>query len=110
MERASEPPQPMTATIIFALLCLATASLALRTILLIAGGLEHGHLAKRVPAAAWAEFLPQLAIEWACNLAMASVLVLVLAYRIAPQSVGDMLGELLTRPPVSIIPLADNEQ
>jgi hypothetical protein len=98
----------MTVIIIFALLCLATASLLLRTVLLIAGGHEHGHLVKRMPAAAWAAFLPPLAIEWACNLAMAFVLVLVLAYRIAPQPVGDMLGDLL-HPPASVMPLADGE-
>ena len=100
----------MTAIILFALLCLATASLVLRTILLIAGGHEHGHLAKRMPVAAWAAFLPPLAIEWACNLAMALVLALVLTYQIAPQPVGDMLGDLLSHAPASMMPLADDEQ
>jgi hypothetical protein len=81
----------MTAIIILSLLCLALVSLVLRVVLFISGKGQNGRLAKIASIAGSIGFLPIIALEWAYNLAMAALLILILAYSIAPQSVTDFL-------------------
>ena len=81
----------MTAIIILSLLCLAAASLLLRVILFMLGRSDQGRFAKIASIAGSIGFLPLIVFEWAVNLARAGLLILMLAYWIAPQSVMDFL-------------------
>jgi hypothetical protein len=85
----------MTAVIILGLLCLALASLVLRVVLFFRGKSEHRRLAKVEANARSIGFLPIVAFEWANYLATACLLILLLAYWIAPQPVADFLGTLI---------------
>jgi hypothetical protein len=86
----------MTAIIILGLLCLAAASLILRVVLFILGSSDHGRLAKIASIAGSIGFLPVIAFEWASNLAMVCLLILLLAYWIAPQPEGAGPGPAMT--------------
>jgi hypothetical protein len=81
----------LTAVIILVLVWLAAVSLILRLVLFILGKSDRGRLAKIDSIAGLVGFLPLIALEWACNLAMGFVLILILAYWIAPQTVTEML-------------------
>jgi hypothetical protein len=81
----------LTAVIFLVLLCLAAGSLILRLVLFILGKSDRGRLAWIDSIAGWVGFLPLIAFQWACNLATGFVLILILAYWIAPQTVTEML-------------------
>lgn len=81
----------MMAIIILGLLCLAAASLILRIVLFLMGRSNHGRLAKITSIGGSIGFLPLIAFEWVANLAMVGLLILMLAYWIAPQPVIDFL-------------------
>ena len=89
----------MTAIIILALVWLAAVSLILRLVLFILGKSDRGRLAKIDLIAGSVGFLPLMAIQWACNVVMGVVLILILAYWTAPQTVTDTLKELVSRLP-----------
>jgi hypothetical protein len=88
----------MTAIIILVFLCLAAASLILRVVLFIRGRNDHGRLAKVASIAGSIGFLPLIALEWALNLASACLLILMLAYSIAPRPVVNFLKQLISQP------------
>jgi multisubunit Na+/H+ antiporter MnhF subunit len=83
----------ITAIIILVLVWLAAISLILRLVLFILGKSDRGRLARIDSIAGSVGFLPLLALQWACNLAVGFVLILILAYWIAPQTVTEMLKE-----------------
>jgi len=87
----------MTAIIILALVWLAAVSLILRLVLFILGKSDRGRLAKIDSIAGSVGFLPLMAIQWACNLVVGFLLILILAYWTAPQTVTDTLKELVNR-------------
>jgi hypothetical protein len=89
----------MTAIIILALVWLAAVSLILRLVLFILGKSDRGRLAKIDSIAGSVGFLPMMAIQWACNLVVGFLLILILAYWTAPQTVTDTLKELVSRLP-----------
>jgi hypothetical protein len=89
----------MTAIIILALVWLAAVSLILRLVLFILGKSDRGRLAKIDSIAGSVGFLPLMAIQWACNLVVGFLLILILAYWTAPQTVTDTLKELVSRLP-----------
>ena len=84
----------MIAIIILCLLCLAAASLVLRVALFILGRNDQGRLARIASIAGSVGSLPLIAFEWVVNLAMACLLILMLAYWIAPQPDADFLKVL----------------
>ena len=81
----------MTAIIILGVLCLGIVSLVLRVVLFVSGRSHDGWLGKISLIAGSIGFLPIIALEWAYNLAVAALLILILAYSIAPQAVIDFL-------------------
>jgi hypothetical protein len=87
----------MAAIIILALVWLAAISLILRLVLFILGKSDRGRLARIDSIAGSVGFLPLMAIQWACNLVMGFVLILILAYWSAPQTVTDMLKDPVGR-------------
>ena len=89
----------MTAIIILALVWLAAVSLIVRLVLFILGKSDRGRLAKIDSIAGSVGFLPLMAIQWACNLVVGFLLILILAYWTAPQTVTDTLKELVSRLP-----------
>ena len=89
----------MTAIIILALVWLAAVSLILRLVLFILGKSDRGRLAKIDSIAGSVGFLPLMAIQWACNLVVGFLLILILAYWTAPQTVTDTLKELVSHLP-----------
>jgi len=89
----------MTAIIILALVWLAAVSLILRLVLFILDKSDRGRLAKIDSIAGSVGFLPLMAIQWACNLVVGFLLILILAYWTAPQTVTDTLKELVSRLP-----------
>ena len=89
----------MTAIIILALVWLAAVSLILRLVLFILGKSDRGRFAKIDSIAGSVGFLPLMAIQWACNLVVGFLLILILAYWTAPQTVTDTLKELVSRLP-----------
>jgi len=89
----------MTAIIILALVWLAAVSLILRLVLFILGKSDRGRLAKIDSIAGSVGFLPLMAIQWACNLVVGFLLILILAYWTAPQPVTDTLKELISHLP-----------
>ena len=89
----------MTAIIILALVWLAAVSLILRLVLFILGKSDRGRLAKIDSIAGSVGFLPLMAIQWACNLVVGFLLILILAYWTAPQTVTDTLKELISHLP-----------
>jgi hypothetical protein len=82
----------MTAILILILLCLAAASVILRVILFFMRRHDQGRLAKISSIAGSIGFSPLIAFEWTFNFAMACLLMLMLAYWIAPQLVADFLA------------------
>jgi hypothetical protein len=89
----------MTAIIILALVWLAAVSLILRLVLFILSKSDRGRLAKIDSIAGSVGFLPLVAIQWACNVVVGFLLILILAYWTAPQTVTDTLKELVSRLP-----------
>ena len=89
----------MTAITILALVWLAAASLILRLVLFILDKSDRGRLAKIDSIAGSVGFLPLMAIQWACNLVVGFLLILILAYWTVPQTVTDTLKELVSRLP-----------
>ena len=89
----------MTAIIILALVWLAAVSLILRLVLFILGKSDRGRFAKIDSIAGSVGFLPLMAIQWACNLVVGFLLILILAYWTVPQTVTDTLKELVSRLP-----------
>jgi len=89
----------MTAIIILALVWLAAVSLILRLVLFILGKSDRGRLAKIDSIAGSVGFLPLMAIQWACNLVVGFLLILILVYWTVPQTVTDTLKELVSRLP-----------
>ena len=89
----------MTAIIILALVWLAAVSLIQRLVLFILGKSDRGRFAKIDSIAGSVGFLPLMAIQWACNLVVGFLLILILAYWTAPQTVTDTLKELVSRLP-----------
>ena len=89
----------MTAIIILALVWLAAVSLILRLVLFILDKSDRGRLAKIDSIAGSVGFLPLMAIQWACNLVVGFLLILILAYWTVPQTVTDTLKELVSRLP-----------
>ena len=89
----------MTAIIILALVWLAAVSLILRLVLFILDKSDRGRLAKIDSIAGSVGFLPLMAIQWACNLVVGFLLILILAYWTAPQTVTDTLKELISHLP-----------
>ena len=89
----------MTAIIILALVWLAAVSLIVRLVLFILGKSDRGRLAKIDSIAGSVGFLPLMAIQWACNLVVGFLLILILAYWTVPQTVTDTLKELVSRLP-----------
>jgi hypothetical protein len=81
----------ITAIIILVLVWLAAVSLILRLVLFILGKSDRGRLARIDSIAGWVGFLPLIAFQWVCNLATGFVLILILAYWIAPQTITEML-------------------
>jgi hypothetical protein len=101
--------QPVTliAIIILVLVWLAALSLILRLVLFMLRKSNRGRLAKVDSIAGSVGFLPLIAIEWACNLAVGFVLILILAYWVAPQTVTEMFKEGASGPPVQTEPTYD---
>jgi hypothetical protein len=64
-------------------------------VLFMLGRGDQGRLTKLASIAGSIGFLPLVAFEWAINLAMACLLILMLVYWIAPQPVTDFLREWL---------------
>jgi hypothetical protein len=60
----------MISIIILGLLCLGAASMLLRVVLFILGKSDHRPLAKIASIAGAIGFLPVIAFEWVCNLAL----------------------------------------
>ena len=89
----------MTAIIILALVWLAAVSLILRLVLFILGKSDRGRLAKIDSIAGSVGLLPLMAVQWACNFVVGFLLILILAYWTAPQTVTDTLKELVSRLP-----------
>ena len=81
----------MIATIILALLCLALASVIVRALLFLLGK-EDTRLARITSVTKSIGFIPLVAFGWACNLAIFGLLLLMLGYWVAPESVMDLLG------------------
>ena len=81
----------MIGTIILSLLCLALASMVLRAILFFIGK-DNGRLAKITSIAKSIGMVPVVAFERASNLVMFGLLMLLLAYWLAPQQITNMLG------------------
>jgi hypothetical protein len=88
----------MIAIIILALLCLAAASVIPRVVLFISDRHDHGRLANIASIAGSIGFLPLVVLEWAFNLGMAWLLVLLLAYSIAPRPVMNFLKGQVSEP------------
>jgi len=59
--------------------------------LFVSGRSQDAWLGKIALIAGSIGFLPIIALEWAYNLAVAALLILILAYSIAPQAVIDFL-------------------
>ena len=81
----------MIGVIVLSLLCLALASLVLRAFLFFLGK-DKGRLARITSIAQSIGMVPVTAFAWACNAAMIGLLLLVLAYWLAPERVTLMLG------------------
>jgi|ERR1700730_6459669 hypothetical protein len=84
----------MTAVIILGLLCLGLASLILRVVLFFLGRSNHSRVAKTESITRAIGFLPIVAFDWAYYLVTACLIILMLAYWIAPQPVTDFLRTL----------------
>jgi hypothetical protein len=83
----------MIGMIVLSLLCLALASLVLRVVLFFLSK-GTGRLARTTSITKSIGMLPVVAFEWACNLAMLGLLLLLLmlGYWVAPQRVRHLLG------------------
>jgi len=73
----------MIGIIVILLLCLALASLVLRAILFFLGK-DSGRLARTTSVTKSIGMVPVVAFEWTFNLAMLSLLLLMLSYWLAP--------------------------
>ena len=87
----------MIGTIILVLLCMALASLVLR-VGLFSLSKDKGRLAKISSITQSIGMVPVTAFAWASNLAMFGLLLLMLAYLIAPERVADLLAGAMNLP------------
>ena len=86
----------MTGAIVLSLLYVALASLILRISLFFLGK-DKGRLAKIASITQSTGMVPVTAFAWASNLSMFGLLILMLAYFIAPQFVTDFFASAVSK-------------